>query len=299
MYDKENRWNGLLSKELIGTKSCVKTIIIVTKKNDNVLKELTREVADWLLHHHLHKKDKYTMYLPPPSESCATNRCSYVDQDFRADKCFDFPRLLKDNPSNENHLKFWTPQICSQEPNLFDFVITLGGDGTVLYTSWLFQNLVPPVVSFSLGSLGFLTPFDFSDFRTTLQHSLDSEVTACFRRRFECVVKRAVAGGDTESSVESEGADVLQRHPHIKGVQRQRVSGVSSSSGAQRERGGQNSLNHYTDEYWKSDNRQKARKADGVNEEEDLNTRHTATECFVVLNELVVVHPFWFLILIL
>jgi len=46
--------------------------------------------------------------------------------------------------------------------------IQLGGDGTVLYASWLFQRVVPPVASFSLGSLGFLTPFDFSSFEHTL-----------------------------------------------------------------------------------------------------------------------------------
>ncbi len=40
-----------------------------------------------------------------------------------------------------------------------DFAITLGGDGTILHLSSLFQQSVPPIVSFSLGSLGFLLPF--------------------------------------------------------------------------------------------------------------------------------------------
>lgn len=46
-----------------------------------------------------------------------------------------------------------------------DFVITLGGDGTVLYASWLFQFAVPPVLSFFFGTLGFLTLFDFEDYK--------------------------------------------------------------------------------------------------------------------------------------
>ena len=33
----------------------------------------------------------------------------------------------------------------------------LGGDGTILHASSLFQRAIPPVVSFSAGSLGFLT----------------------------------------------------------------------------------------------------------------------------------------------
>jgi hypothetical protein len=34
-------------------------------------------------------------------------------------------------------------------------ILTLGGDGTVLYASWLFQGpVVPPLVPFHFGSLG-------------------------------------------------------------------------------------------------------------------------------------------------
>ena len=41
-----------------------------------------------------------------------------------------------------------------------DMVITLGGDGTILHTSNLFgAGECPPVLSFSMGSLGFLLPF--------------------------------------------------------------------------------------------------------------------------------------------
>lgn len=37
----------------------------------------------------------------------------------------------------EGQLRYWTGEMCSSQPHLFDFVITLGGDGTVLFTSWL------------------------------------------------------------------------------------------------------------------------------------------------------------------
>nr|GEX64815.1 NAD(H) kinase 1-like isoform X3 [Tanacetum cinerariifolium] len=40
-----------------------------------------------------------------------------------------------------------------------DFVVTLGGDGTVLWAASMFEGPVPPIVPFSLGSLGFMTPF--------------------------------------------------------------------------------------------------------------------------------------------
>ena len=38
-----------------------------------------------------------------------------------------------------------------------DFVACLGGDGVILHASNLFSGAIPPVVSFNLGSLGFLT----------------------------------------------------------------------------------------------------------------------------------------------
>lgn len=40
--------------------------------------------------------------------------------------------------------------------------MTLGGDGTLLFASLLFPKTVPPVISFHMGTLGFLTPF-FAD----------------------------------------------------------------------------------------------------------------------------------------
>lgn len=37
----------------------------------------------------------------------------------------------------DGQLRYWTADMCSNSPQLFDFVVTLGGDGTVLFTSWL------------------------------------------------------------------------------------------------------------------------------------------------------------------
>lgn len=49
-----------------------------------------------------------------------------------------------------------------------DFVVCLGGDGVILHASALFKRAIPPVISFNLGSLGFLTNHDFEDFRKDL-----------------------------------------------------------------------------------------------------------------------------------
>lgn len=51
--------------------------------------------------------------------------------------------------------------LTSVNPPEVDLVVTLGGDGTILHVSSLYARAgrVPPVVSFSMGSLGFLLPF--------------------------------------------------------------------------------------------------------------------------------------------
>jgi len=71
----------------------------------------------------------------------------------------------------------------------------LGGDGTVLYASWLFQRIVPPVLSFALGSLGFLTKFDYSDFGDTLTTAFRDGIIVSLRLRFEGTVMRTQKRG--------------------------------------------------------------------------------------------------------
>ena len=50
-----------------------------------------------------------------------------------------------------------------------DFVVCLGGDGVLLHASALFRHAIPPVISFNLGSLGFLTNHDYRYFRSDLR----------------------------------------------------------------------------------------------------------------------------------
>ncbi|KAJ5151357.1 NADH kinase pos5 [Penicillium canariense] len=48
-----------------------------------------------------------------------------------------------------------------------DLTVTLGGDGTILHAASLFATCsnVPPVLSFSMGTLGFLSEWKFSEFK--------------------------------------------------------------------------------------------------------------------------------------
>jgi NAD+ kinase len=64
-----------------------------------------------------------------------------------------------------------------------DFVVCLGGDGTLLYATSIFEQSVPPVMAFHLGSLGFLTPFNFMDFERQVTQVLEGKWT------FSCLSK--------------------------------------------------------------------------------------------------------------
>ncbi|CAH2092747.1 unnamed protein product [Euphydryas editha] len=71
-----------------------------------------------------------------------------------------------------------------------DFIICLGGDGTLLHASSLFQQSVPPVMAFHLGSLGFLTPFEFNNFQDQVLNVLEGHAALTLRSRLQCVVLR-------------------------------------------------------------------------------------------------------------
>ncbi|KAL2266385.1 hypothetical protein VTJ83DRAFT_5737 [Remersonia thermophila] len=169
----------------------VRSILVLTKIYDQELIAKTRELCRWLL-----DRQRDVRYLV------------YVDSELRDNKRLDVPGLLEELRNDyvaagelseeaaddlEKRLRFWDEDMCRAKPQTFDFVITLGGDGTVLYASWLFQRIVPPVLSFALGSLGFLTKFDFEDYQKTLTSAFRDGVTVSLRLRFEVTVMRSHA----------------------------------------------------------------------------------------------------------
>ena len=165
-------------------KMTVKNVMIVTKARDNELVTLTRELAHWL------------MKTPRYRSRKGVN--VYVDKKLRSSKRFDAQGLVDEDPEFADMLRYWTPDLCWNSPETFDLVLTLGGDGTVLFTSWLFQRVVPPVLSFALGSLGFLTNFKYDLYRETLNKVLNDGMRVNMRMRFTCTVYREESGGSVE-----------------------------------------------------------------------------------------------------
>lgn len=172
----------------------VRNVMIVTKARDNELVYLTRELAMWLLR------------TPRYGSDIGVN--VYVDAKLRHSKRFGAASIVEDDARFPSMLRYWSPDLCWSQPEKFDLVCTLGGDGTVLFTSWLFQRVVPPVLCFSLGSLGFLTSFEFEKYKQYLNHIMGDEgMRVNLRMRFTCTVYRNGASG--QEMEEGEQFEVL------------------------------------------------------------------------------------------
>lgn len=163
----------LLSKDISNTKVDleVEKLMIVTKKQDSSLIYLTRELVEWILVNYP------TIDL-------------YVDANLEHSDKFNASALYKDSQCSSHKIKYWDTKFIQDHDSFFDLIITLGGDGTVLYVSSIFQKNVPPVMSFALGSLGFLTNFQYENFRTELHRVLKNKIKTKMRMRLCCKVYR-------------------------------------------------------------------------------------------------------------
>lgn len=102
-------------------------------------------------------------------------------------------------------LRTWGEDACAcantvppQMAARMDLVLTLGGDGTVLWACSLFSaGAVPPVVPLAMGSLGFMTPFPISRMGTVLSRvtSVDHGFPLMLRHRLKARILRAGASG--------------------------------------------------------------------------------------------------------
>ncbi|KAI7905766.1 ATP-NAD kinase-like domain-containing protein [Cokeromyces recurvatus] len=186
-----------------------KSVMIITKPGDCSLIKMTRDMALYLIE-------------MPREDNCGIT--CFVDEKLKNSKRFKYDKIIKNHPKAQDKLKFWTPELCALQPKSFDFIITLGGDGTVLFSSWLFQNYIPPVIPFHLGSLGFLTPFDFDRYKLHLHNAIDRGVRINLRGRLTCTVYRRVLHSDCKSPEEAKSIP-------LRNVVRDPVTGKISIGG--------------------------------------------------------------------
>eukprot|EP00250_Pteridium_aquilinum_P034269 c7334_g1_i1 orf=86-2794(+) len=152
-------------QQMLMWKTAPKTVLLL-KKLGNELMQAAQEVASFL-----HYQEGMNVIVEPE-----------VHDHFARVPGFGFIQTYYSQDTNNLHERV-------------DFVVCLGGDGVILHASNLFRNAVPPIVSFNLGSLGFLTAHPFKDFMQDLRaiihgNSRVEGVYITLRMRLRCELLR-------------------------------------------------------------------------------------------------------------
>ncbi|GFQ05268.1 NAD(H) kinase 1 [Phtheirospermum japonicum] len=148
------------------------TVLILTKPNSTSVRVLCLEMVRWL------KEQKNLNILVEPR----------VKAELLAESLYyTFVQTwIDDNDMLQLHTKV-------------DLVVTLGGDGTVLWAASMFKGPVPPIVPFSLGSL------DSERYREDLSSILHGPISITLKHRLQCHIIREAA----KSEYENEGPMVV------------------------------------------------------------------------------------------
>ncbi|EJT53041.1 hypothetical protein A1Q1_00048 [Trichosporon asahii var. asahii CBS 2479] len=172
------------------------SVLLVQKKDDSRVQAAMAEILGFLTTHYPHLR--------------------LIVEPHTAREQSQFPNLTVFNEITDSPVKLLDNT---------DFVITLGGDGTVLHASQLFSRTeCPPVLCFSLGSLGFLLPFKVQDIDRALHYILgDGEVEILNRMRLNALA--VDSQGRTLSRMPESGWQVMNevclhrgRYPHLPSV---------------------------------------------------------------------------------
>ncbi|XP_057795693.1 NAD kinase 2, chloroplastic-like [Salvia miltiorrhiza] len=152
-------------QQMLLWKSTPKTVLLLKKLGQELMEE-AKEVASFLYH-----KEKMNVLVEPE-----------VHDVFARIPGFGFVQTFYSQDTSDLHERV-------------DLVACLGGDGVILHASNLFRGAVPPVVSFNLGSLGFLTSHTFGDYKGDLRQVIHGNNTTdgvyiTLRMRLRCEIFR-------------------------------------------------------------------------------------------------------------
>ncbi|XP_074293838.1 putative NAD kinase 1 [Silene latifolia] len=142
------------------------TVLVLTKPNSISVRLLCSELVRWLK-----EQKKLNIYVEPRVLSELLDESSD----------FNFVQTWK----NDKEFMLLRTKV--------DLVVTLGGDRTVLWAASLFKGPSPPMVPFSMGSLGFMTPFYSEHYKESLDSVLQGPISITLRYRLQCHVIREAA----------------------------------------------------------------------------------------------------------
>ncbi|KAK1422165.1 hypothetical protein QVD17_25094 [Tagetes erecta] len=152
-------------QQMLMWKSSPKTVLLLKKLGEELI-EQAKQVASFLYH-----QENMNVLVEPE-----------VHDVFARIPGFGFVQTFYSQDTSDLHERV-------------DLIACLGGDGVILHASNLFRGAVPPVVSFNLGSLGFLTSHAFEDYKQDLKRVIHGNNTLegvyiTLRMRLRCEVFR-------------------------------------------------------------------------------------------------------------
>nr|XP_043614854.1 NAD kinase 2, chloroplastic [Erigeron canadensis] len=152
-------------QQMLMWKSSPKTVLLLKKLGEELM-EQAKEAASFLYH-----QENMTVLVEPE-----------VHDIFARIPGFGFVQTFYSQDTSDLHERV-------------DLIACLGGDGVILHASNLFRGAVPPVVSFNLGSLGFLTSHAFEDYKQDLKRVIHGNNTLegvyiTLRMRLRCEIFR-------------------------------------------------------------------------------------------------------------
>ncbi|XP_028394375.1 NAD kinase-like isoform X2 [Dendronephthya gigantea] len=150
------------SSMILGWKSQPKQVLIIRKPGeDDDVNNSFKELAYWLV--------------------TEMNLMLYAEQASLSE-----PSIANDKRVQDIRSNIFTWRQHEGLESSIDFIICLGGDGTLLYAASLFQRNCPPVVAYHIGSLGFLTCFKFPNYKQDLTSVVNGSGKLILRKRLEC-----------------------------------------------------------------------------------------------------------------
>lgn len=164
---------GRLTAPLLGTREAMllwptppKKVLLVKKWRDHDARDAAVEVGDWLA-----EEFGVSLFVYEDDEEDDTTRFPLRFDRYQPPSCNAVQYITRTSPSSSSHRNDHTagaaspwgfggapvPPVGSAAGDDIDIIVSVGGDGTVLHISGLFQAAMPPVVAIAFGSLGFMT----------------------------------------------------------------------------------------------------------------------------------------------
>ena len=160
----------------------VSRVLVIAKPGDEQHQALER-CASFLL------EKGVVVYVEPKVHAKVTESAAVTDPS----RVLTWPAPDDADDGEPDDLRGQIPVPIPRElVEVLDLAVTLGGDGTVLWTSRLVGTApCPPIVPFQFGSLGFLAVYGRAEMLPTIERVLDGGFQLTLRHRLDCQIVRA------------------------------------------------------------------------------------------------------------